>query len=184
MQTHRVVDRSWYRSRADELPYVGFIINGQRTHTMTTITTFLTFNDQAAEAAAFYTAIFERSRIVSTMPGAGGTVMGVTFELDGQTFIALNGGPSFTFSQGISLFVSCTTQTEVDHFWTRLSDGGEESRCGWLKDRFGVSWQVVPTVLAKLLGSADREKSSRAMRAMLGMRKLDIAALQNAFDGT
>lgn len=153
------------------------------------ITTFLTFDGHAGEAVDFYTSIFENSRIVSSTrygaagPGEEGSLMSATFELDGQRFHALNGGPSFTFSQGISLFVSCETQEEVDHYWERLSEGGEPGPCGWLEDRFGVSWQVVPRVLGELLGDEDREKANRVMKAMLGMGKIEIAGLQRAADG-
>jgi predicted 3-demethylubiquinone-9 3-methyltransferase (glyoxalase superfamily) len=150
---------------------------------MPKITPFLTFVDQAEAAARLYTSVFD-GRIVSTMPGPGGTVMGVTFELLGQRYIALNGGPSFTFSQGFSLFVSCESQAEIDAYWQKLTaDGGKESRCGWLVDRFGVSWQIIPSVLQSLLGDADRAKAGRAMQAMLTMGKLEIAALVRAHGG-
>lgn len=153
------------------------------------ITTFLTFDGHAGEAVDLYTSIFENSRIVSSTrygaagPGAEGSLMSATFELDGQRFHALNGGPSFTFSEGISLFVSCETQEEVDHYWERLSEGGEPGPCGWLEDRFGVSWQVVPRVLGELLGDEDRAKANRVMEAMLGMGKIEIEGLQRAADG-
>lgn len=153
---------------------------------MQKITTFLTFNDQAEEAARLYTSVFKDSKIQSTSrygddgPGPKGSVMSVTFQLAGQRFIALNGGPSFTFSQGISLFVNCETQAEVDELWEKLSAGGAPGRCGWLTDRFGVSWQIVPSVLGKLLGGEDREKAKRVMQAMLQMTKLDIRGLQDA----
>ena len=157
------------------------------------ITTFLWFDSQAEEAAKYYVSIFKDSRIVGTTrydeeasKVAGrpkGTVMTVEFELDGQRFTALNGGPLFKFTEAISLVVHCENQNEVDHFWEKLSAGGEEVECGWLKDRYGLSWQVVPDVLIEMLQSKDPEKSKRAMAAMLKMRKLDIAALQQAYDG-
>jgi len=153
---------------------------------MQKITTFLTYTDQAEEAAMLYTSVFENSRIVSTYrygeagPMPKGTVMSVIFELDGQRFHALNGGPSFRFSEGISLFVSCETQAEVDELWEKLSAGGKKGRCGWLTDRFGVSWQIVPSVLGELLGGKDAAASKRVMQAMLQMDKLDIAALEQA----
>jgi predicted 3-demethylubiquinone-9 3-methyltransferase (glyoxalase superfamily) len=153
---------------------------------MQKITPFLWFDGKAEEAANFYTSIFPNSKIVSMMrsgetgPGPKGSVMSATFELQGQEFIALNGGPMFTFSPAISFFVHCETQEEVDHFWEKLSEGGEKQRCGWLKDKFGVSWQVVPSVLGQLLEDKDAEKSKRVMNAMLQMDKLDIARLKRA----
>jgi len=147
------------------------------------ITTFLTFDHQAEEAALLYTSLFANSKITSRMPGPGGKVMSVTFELEGREFIALNGGPTFTFSEGTSLFVSCETQAEVDAYWTKLTDGGSEGRCGWLKDKFGVSWQIIPTLLGQLFSDPDRARSGRAINAMMGMKKLDIAALARAADG-
>jgi predicted 3-demethylubiquinone-9 3-methyltransferase (glyoxalase superfamily) len=153
---------------------------------MQKITPFLWFDGRAEEAANFYTAIFPNSKIVSMMrsgdagPGPKGSVMSATFKLQGQEFIALNGGPMFTFSPAISFFVHCETQEEVDNFWEKLSEGGEKQRCGWLRDKFGVSWQVVPTVLGQLLQDKDGEKSKRVMNAMLQMDKLDIASLKRA----
>lgn len=145
------------------------------------ITTFLTFNDGAEDAAKLYTSLFERSQITSSSPGPGGKVMSVSFELDGQSYIALNGGPSFSFANGISLFVSCETQAEVDHFWNGLTaDGGSEGRCGWLKDKFGVSWQIIPTALPRGLSGAN---AGAVVQAMLGMKKLDVAALEKAANG-
>jgi predicted 3-demethylubiquinone-9 3-methyltransferase (glyoxalase superfamily) len=152
------------------------------------ITTFLTFDGRAEEAVELYTSIFENSRVVSTNrygdagPGPKGSFMSATFELAGQEFIALNGGPSFAFSQGISLFVDCETQDEVDELWERLSEGGEKGPCGWLTDRFGVSWQIIPRVLGELLGDPDREKADRVMNAMLGMGKIEIAGLRQAYE--
>jgi predicted 3-demethylubiquinone-9 3-methyltransferase (glyoxalase superfamily) len=145
------------------------------------ITTFLTFNDRAEEAAKLYTSLFQGSKITSSSPGPGGKVMSVSFELEGQSYIALNGGPSFSFANGISLFVSCETQEEVDHFWNALTaDGGAEDRCGWLKDKFGVSWQIIPTALPRGLSGPN---AGAVVRAMLGMKKLDVAALEKAAQG-
>jgi predicted 3-demethylubiquinone-9 3-methyltransferase (glyoxalase superfamily) len=150
---------------------------------MQKITTFLTFNNQAEEAANFYTSLFENSKINDVMR-AGDAVMGVSFQLAGQQFNALNGGPSFTFAEGISLFVNCETQAEVDELWEKLTaDGGEESRCGWLKDKFGVSWQIIPSVLGELMGDKDPEKAQRVVQAMLKMNKIIIADLKKAYDG-
>ncbi len=156
---------------------------------MPTITTFLTFSSQAEEAALFYTSIFAGSRIVKThrygkgAPVPEGTVMSVTFELLGRTYIALNGGPSFTFSPGFSMFVACETQEEVDLYWDRLTAEGQQVQCGWVTDKFGLSWQVVPNGLEELIAGPDREKSARAMQAMMGMQKLDLHALRRAYDG-
>jgi predicted 3-demethylubiquinone-9 3-methyltransferase (glyoxalase superfamily) len=155
---------------------------------MQTITTFLTFDDQAEEAVDLYTSIFPDSRIVSSTrygdagPGPKGSLMTATFELAGQQFMALNGGPSFTFAQGISLYVSCETQEEVDEYWEKLSEGGEEGPCGWLTDRFGVSWQVVPRVLGEMLSDEDPEKAKRVMNAMLQMSKIEIDELRRAYE--
>ena len=153
---------------------------------MQKITPCLWFDTQGEEAANFYTTVFENSRILGVAryglagPGPEGTVMTVTFELDGQKFVALNGGPQFTFNEATSFQVSCETQDEVDYFWSRLSEGGEEGPCGWLKDRYGLSWQIVPTALIELMSDPDTEKSQAAMKAMLGMRKIDIDALHRA----
>ena len=155
---------------------------------MQKITTFLTFNDQAEEAMKLYTSIFRHSKILSLShygeegPGPKGTVMSGTFELEGQPFIALNGGPYFTFAQGISLFVNCESQAEVDDLWEKLSEGGEKQPCGWLKDRFGVSWQIIPSVLGEMLQDKDPRRAGRVMQAMLKMEKIDIKALQQAYD--
>lgn len=156
---------------------------------LTRITPCLWFDDQGEDAAIFYTGIFENSRIVqvshygSAGPGPAGSVFLVTFELDGQEFIALNGGPQFTFDEAISFQVNCESQEEIDEFWTKLSDGGEEGPCGWLKDRFGVSWQIVPTALMnEMITDPDPERAQRAMRAVYGMKKIDIAAVQRAAD--
>lgn len=151
---------------------------------MQTITPFLWFDGTAEEAMKFYVSIFKNSRIVGTSPGPDGKIMTGTFQLEGQQFMALNGGPQFKFTEAISLFVTCETQAEVDELWSKLTaGGGAESQCGWLKDRFGVSWQIIPSTLGKLLGDKDRVKAHRAMQAMLQMRKIDIAKLQKAFDG-
>jgi predicted 3-demethylubiquinone-9 3-methyltransferase (glyoxalase superfamily) len=155
---------------------------------MRKITPFLYFDDQAEEAARFYTSVFKNSRIVEITryteagPRPEGSVMTVTFELEGEEFIALNGGPEFTFSPAISLFVTCEKQEEIDELWEKLSQGGEEIQCGWLRDRYGVSWQICPTMLWELLHDPDRRKTQRVMRAMFGMVKLDIEALRRARD--
>ena len=156
---------------------------------MQKITPFLWFDGRAEEAMTFYTSVFKNSKVVSISrcgdagPAPKGTVMTTTFELDGQRFIALNGGPLFTFSPAISFFVSCETQAEVDELWDRLVEGGAPQRCGWLRDKFGVSWQIVPTALGTMLQDKDPEKSRRVMQAMLQMIKLDINGLQQAYDG-
>jgi predicted 3-demethylubiquinone-9 3-methyltransferase (glyoxalase superfamily) len=156
---------------------------------MPTITTFLTYNTQAEEAVNHYLSVFENGRVVSKMhygdgaPVPKGSVLSVTFELFGQTFIALNGGSTFTFSQGISLFVSCDTQDEIDRYWEKLTLHGKEVQCGWLVDKFGVSWQIIPKVLGDYIGSKDATRAGRAMQAMMQMKKLDIAALKRAHDG-
>jgi predicted 3-demethylubiquinone-9 3-methyltransferase (glyoxalase superfamily) len=157
---------------------------------MPKITTFLTFNDRAEEAVELYTSVFEDSKITATnrypeTGGAGtpGALMTASFELLGREFVALNGGGSFTFSQGISLLVSCETQDEVDHYWDRLSEGGEPGPCGWLTDKFGVSWQVVPRALGEMLSDPDPEKAGRVMQAMLQMGKIEIEELRQAYDG-
>lgn len=153
---------------------------------MQKITPCLWFDTEGEEAARFYTAVFPNSRILeiarygSAGPREEGTVMTVTFELDGQTFVALNGGPEFTFNEAVSFQVSCEDQEEVDAYWKSLSEGGEEGPCGWLEDRFGVSWQIVPTALPALLGDPDVGKSQRAMQAMLGMKKIVIDELERA----
>ena len=146
------------------------------------ITTFLTYDDRAEEAAKFYVSVFKNSKIVGTM-GQPGHVISVQFELEGQEFVALNGGPSFTFAQGISLFVACDTQQEIDELYEKLSAGGEKQPCGWLRDKFGVSWQVVPPLLGQLLGDKDREKADRVLQAMLKMQKIEIGALEKAAKG-
>lgn len=153
---------------------------------MQKISPCLWFDTEGEDAANFYTSVFPNSRILevsrygSAGPRPEGTVMLVSFELDGQKFLALNGGPEFSFSEAISFEVSCETQEEVDMFWARLSEGGEEGPCGWLKDKFGVSWQIVPTRLNELVADPDKEKSQRVMAAMLKMRKIEIAELERA----
>jgi predicted 3-demethylubiquinone-9 3-methyltransferase (glyoxalase superfamily) len=156
---------------------------------MQKITPFLWFDDNAEAAANFYTAIFKNSRIDNVMrygevgPRPAGTVTSVVFQLEGQTFIALNGGPGMAFSPAISFFVNCETQAEVDALWNRLLDGGEPQQCGWLRDRFGVSWQIAPTALGRMLQDKDSERSKRVMEAMMKMVKLDIARLEQAYEG-
>jgi predicted 3-demethylubiquinone-9 3-methyltransferase (glyoxalase superfamily) len=157
---------------------------------MQKITPCLWFDTQGEEAANFYTSVFKNSKILDISyygeagPRPAGTVLTVTFEIEGQEFIALNGGPDFTFNESVSFQVSCADQDEVDALWTALTDGGEPGPCGWLKDRYGVSWQIVPAVLPKLINDPDPERARRAMQAMLTMGKLDIAALQHAADQT
>ncbi|NHN30455.1 VOC family protein [Paenibacillus agricola] len=156
---------------------------------MRKVTPFLWYNDKAEEAMNFYVSIFKNSKIESLNRsseegnGSKGTVMSGTFSIDGQQFMAFNGGPHFTFTPAISLYVNCVTQEEVDELWEKLSVGGEKSRCGWLTDKYGVSWQIVPTILGELLHSKDTEKAKKAMNAMLQMDKLDIALLKQAYEG-
>jgi predicted 3-demethylubiquinone-9 3-methyltransferase (glyoxalase superfamily) len=156
---------------------------------MQKITPFLWFDNNCEEAMNFYVSVFKNSKIVSVTrygeggPGPKGTVMTGTFELDGQKFMALNGGPHFKFTEAISLFVNCETQLEVDELWEKLSEGGAKSQCGWLKDKYGLSWQIVPTVLGELLSDPDPVKSKRVMEALLQMSKLDIATLKRASEG-
>jgi predicted 3-demethylubiquinone-9 3-methyltransferase (glyoxalase superfamily) len=156
---------------------------------MPKITTFLTFDHQAEDAANFYTSVFKNSKIVSTTrygdagPGPKGSLMTATISLDGQELMLLNGGPTFKFSQAISLFVSCETQAEVDDYWSKLTAGGKEVQCGWLVDKFGVSWQIIPTALMKLMSDKDAKKSARVMQAMMKMVKIDIKGLQEAAAG-
>lgn len=153
------------------------------------ITPFLWFDHQAEEAANFYTSIFENSRVTAVTrygeagPGPKGTVMTVAFQLAGQPFVALNGGPVFKFTEAISFVVNCEAQEEVDELWVKLSEGGTEVQCGWLKDRYGLSWQIVPTVLPEMLQDKDAERSQRVMKAMFQMKKIDIAGLEQAYQG-
>jgi len=149
---------------------------------MQKITPFLWFNGQAEEAADFYVSVFRNSKIVSLM-GPKGKALSVTFQLEGQEFHALNGGPAHKFTPAISLFVSCETQAEVDELWGKLlAGGGREDQCGWLQDKFGLPWQIIPRILGELLGDKDREKANQAMQAMLQMKKIDIAKLKQAYD--
>lgn len=156
---------------------------------MQNITPFLWFDNQAEEAVNFYTSIFKNSKIGKVSrygeagPGPKGTVMTASFNLDGQDFIALNGGPQFKFSPAISFVVNCETQPEIDHYWSKLSAGGRTDQCGWLTDKFGLSWQIVPTILGQLMSDRDAEKSGRVMKALLQMTKLDIEGLKQAYDG-
>jgi len=151
------------------------------------VTIFLTFTDQAEEAVHRYVSVFKNSRIVSLVrsrtegPIAKGKVLNATFELDGQRFMAMDGGPSFSFSQGTSLFVNCETQQEIDRLWEKLSEGGEKQPCGWLKDKFGVSWQIVPTVLGEMMSDPKSGNSDKVMEALLQMSKIDIKRLQQAY---
>jgi predicted 3-demethylubiquinone-9 3-methyltransferase (glyoxalase superfamily) len=153
------------------------------------ITPFLWFNDNAEEAMNYYVSIFKNSKVLSINrfgdagPGPSGSVMTATFELEGQQFTALNGGPEFGFTEAISFFVNCETQQEVDELWDRLCAGGEPSMCGWLKDKFGLSWQIIPKALGEMLGDKDPEKAGRAMKAMLQMQKIDVKKLKEAYDG-
>jgi predicted 3-demethylubiquinone-9 3-methyltransferase (glyoxalase superfamily) len=153
------------------------------------ITPFLWFDHQAEEAVNFYTSIFPNSKIVKVArygeagPGPTGSVMTVEFQLEGMTFVALNGGPIFKFTEAISLVVNCQTQAEVDTYWEKLAADGGEVQCGWIKDKFGLSWQIVPTILSELVSDPDPKKSSRVMKAMLAMKKLDIRALKQAYEG-
>jgi predicted 3-demethylubiquinone-9 3-methyltransferase (glyoxalase superfamily) len=156
---------------------------------MQKITPFLWFDNQAEEAMNFYTSVFKNSKVGSVSrygeagPGPAGSVMTASFELEGLEFIALNAGPQFKFTEAISFLVNCETQEEIDDLWGKLTaNGGEEQPCGWLKDKFGLSWQIVPPVLDQLLGDPDAEKANRVMQAMLGMKKIDIAALKRAYE--
>jgi predicted 3-demethylubiquinone-9 3-methyltransferase (glyoxalase superfamily) len=157
---------------------------------MQKIVPFLWFDGNAEEAMNFYVSIFKNSKVVRVTrygdagPGPKGSVMSCTFQLEGQEFYALNGGPQFKFTPAISLFVNCETQQEVDELWKKLTAGGREDQCGWLQDKFGLSWQIIPTALGKMLGDKDPKKANRAMQAMLKMKKLDIATLQRAYNGS
>jgi predicted 3-demethylubiquinone-9 3-methyltransferase (glyoxalase superfamily) len=155
---------------------------------MNKITPFLWFDNKAEEAMNFYVSIFKNSKVLDisrygkNAPYPEGTAFLVTFQLDGQNVMALNAGPEFKFTEAISMYVSCETQAEVDVFWDKLSEGGEKSRCGWLKDKYGLSWQIVPTALGRLMGDKDPEKASRVMQAMLKMDKIDIKKLEEAYE--
>jgi len=156
---------------------------------MQKITPFLWFDNQAEEAMNFYVSIFKNSKVGKVSrygeagPGPKGTVMSATFQLEGQEFMALNGGPVFRFTEAISFFVDCETQEEVDELWGKLSAGGQPSKCGWLKDKFGLSWQIIPSALMEMLQDKDSQKSKRVMKAMLQMSKIDIAGLKRAYEG-
>jgi len=157
---------------------------------MQKITPFLWFDDRIEEAVELYTSVFSNAKITNIMrggqgaPGSSGRVMSATFELEGQAFMALNGGPTFQFTPAVSFFVRCETQAEVDRYWIRLTEGGgSEERCGWLKDKFGLSWQIIPVALERYLGDSDPAKAQRVMQAMLKMKKLDIASLDRAYAG-
>jgi predicted 3-demethylubiquinone-9 3-methyltransferase (glyoxalase superfamily) len=155
---------------------------------MRNITPCLWFDGQAEEAASFYTSVVQNSRICDVRrhgeagPAPAGTVLTVTFELNGQEFVALNGGPEFTFNEAVSFQLRCESQAEVDELWAKLTDGGEEGPCGWLKDRYGVSWQVVPDGIEDLIAGPDPQRSANAMQAMFGMKKLDLQAVRDAYD--
>ena len=150
---------------------------------MQKITPFLWFDNQAEEAMNFYVSIFKNSKVLGVTPGPNGIAQSVTFELEGQEFMALNAGPQFKFNEAISFFVNCETQAEVDELWEKLTaDGGEESMCGWLKDKYGLSWQIIPTALGELMGDPDPEKAGRVVQAMLNMKKIDIQGLRQAYD--
>jgi predicted 3-demethylubiquinone-9 3-methyltransferase (glyoxalase superfamily) len=155
---------------------------------MRKIITFLAFKDRAEEAVNLYVSLFKNSKIVSIVrmgadaPGVKGTLLHVTFQLDGQEFMAMDGGPYFSFGQGTSLFVNCETQEEVDMLWEKLSEGGEKQQCGWLKDKYGLSWQIIPTALGEMMQDKDPEKAKRVMEAMLKMEKIDIKTLRQTYD--
>jgi predicted 3-demethylubiquinone-9 3-methyltransferase (glyoxalase superfamily) len=174
---------------ANELLAGPFQDRSREERTMQKITPFLWFNNQAEEAMNFYVSIFKNSKVgrVSRIEGAPGpqaSVLTATFQIEGQEFMVLNGGPQFSFTPAISFYVNCETQEEVDYFWEKLSAGGKIDMCGWLKDKFGVSWQIIPEGLGRMLSDPDRVKSKRVMQAMLQMKKIDIKALQQAYEGT
>jgi predicted 3-demethylubiquinone-9 3-methyltransferase (glyoxalase superfamily) len=156
---------------------------------MPKISPFLWFDNQAEEAVNFYTSVFRNSKVGRVMrhgdagPGPSGSVMTASFEIEGQQFVALNGGPMFRFTEAVSFVVNCETQAEVDHYWDKLVEGGTPQQCGWLKDRFGLSWQVVPTVLVDMMGDQDAAKSGRVVEAMMKMVKIDIPTLRRAYEG-
>jgi predicted 3-demethylubiquinone-9 3-methyltransferase (glyoxalase superfamily) len=170
-------------SKATESEPSSFLGTGQK------IAPFLWFDNNAEEAANFYTSIFKNSKILNVSrygdagPGPKGSVMVVDFQIEGQEFIALNGGPNFKFTEAVSFMVNCDTQEEVDEFWEKLSAGGEKSQCGWLKDKYGLSWQITPKILGRLMADKDPEKSKRVMEAMMQMSKIDIAKLKQAYAG-
>jgi len=174
------------RTLGDGLYWIGIVLIKGAADNMHQVITFLTFQDRAEEAVNLYVSLIKNSKISSMTrmggdgPGGKGALMHAAFQLDGQEFMAMDGGPYFAFAQGISLFVNCETQVEVDHLWEKLSEGGEPGQCGWLKDRFGVSWQIIPSALGELMQNKDPEKSKRVMEAMLQMTKIDIQALRQA----
>jgi predicted 3-demethylubiquinone-9 3-methyltransferase (glyoxalase superfamily) len=158
--------------------------NEKERNKMHKITPFLWFDTEAEEAMNLYVSIFKNSKVLGVTPGPNGRAMSVNFELEGQEFIGLNAGPQFQFNEAISFLVSCNSQEEVDELWEKLTaDGGEEGRCGWLKDKYGLSWQIIPTALSEYLSDPDPEKAGRAMQAMLQMNKIDIHGLKQAYDG-
>jgi predicted 3-demethylubiquinone-9 3-methyltransferase (glyoxalase superfamily) len=158
--------------------------NEKEQNEMKKITPFLWFDTEAEEAMNLYVSIFKNSKVLGVTPGPNGRAMSVNFELEGQEFIGLNAGPEFKFNESISFLVNCNSQAEVDELWEKLTaDGGEESRCGWLKDKYGLSWQIIPTALGEMLGDPNPKKAGRAMQAMLQMNKIDIQALKQAYDG-
>jgi predicted 3-demethylubiquinone-9 3-methyltransferase (glyoxalase superfamily) len=150
---------------------------------MQKITPFLWYDGTVEEAMNLYCSVFPKSKVLNTSRGPDGKMMSATFDLEGQQFIAFNGGPHLKFTPAVSMYVNCESQAEVDQLWEKLSEGGAESQCGWLQDRFSLSWQIIPSILPKLLGDGDRAKAGRAMNAMLQMKKIDIAALERAFAG-
>jgi predicted 3-demethylubiquinone-9 3-methyltransferase (glyoxalase superfamily) len=167
--------RGFLRRQNEAQPFGG--------HAMQKIVPCLWFNTQAEEVARFYTSLFQDAAVLSVTSGPDGKVMTVSFQLEGQEFIALNGGPEFHFTEAVSFFVKCETQEEVDRLWGQLTDGGEEGQCGWLKDKYGLSWQIIPNALGELMQGTDPEKSGRAMQAMLKMQKIVIKDLQAAYNG-
>jgi len=150
---------------------------------MKRMTPFLWYDGRIAEAMEFYRSVFPEAKVESGAPGPDGSLMSATFELDGQRFIAFNGGPHYRLTPAVSIYINCETQEDIDDLWAKLTDGGSESMCGWLVDRFGLSWQIIPSALPKLLGDPDPQRAHRAMQAMLGMKKIDIAGLERAADG-
>lgn len=151
---------------------------------MQKITPFLWFDDNAEEAVAFYRSVFKDSCVDSVMPGPGGKAMGLSFTLEGQSFMALNGGPHYKLSPAFSMYVNCETQQEVDRYWAALGEGGKYQACGWLVDRFGLSWQIIPNALSRMLQDKDGARAGRVMQAMMGMGRIDIAGLQAAYEGS
>jgi predicted 3-demethylubiquinone-9 3-methyltransferase (glyoxalase superfamily) len=186
--TDRSVRSTWAKARAASKGTFLILSTEGRRISMQKIRPFLWFDDQAEEAMNFYVSIFKNSKVGRVTrygdagPGPKGSVMSATFQLEGQEFFALNGGPLFKFTEAISFFVDCKTQQEVDELWEKLSEGGEKSRCGWLKDKYGLSWQIIPSALMEMLGDKDPKKAARVMQAMLGMGKIEIAGLREAYE--